>query len=75
MCACTFRFNVVFAAEIQVILVHFEADEDIIDALVSPRKKQGREGVRVSKDRKYNSGKVNMRYAIYRRCGRCLPIA
>ena len=37
-------FNIFFAAVIHVALTRFEADKDIIDALVSPRKKPGSSG-------------------------------
>lgn len=36
--------NIVFAAVIQVALVRFEADEDNMDALVSPKRDRVRRG-------------------------------
>ena len=37
-------FNIFFAAVIHVVLTRVEADKDIMDALVSPRKKPGASG-------------------------------
>ena len=57
-------FNIFFAAVIHVAYTRFEADKDIMDALLGLRKQNGGEGVGGNNGRRASPGDVTMGHAI-----------
>lgn len=44
------QLKIFFMAVIQVAFIHFETNEDVMDALASSKKKKGAEGVGIAKN-------------------------